>query len=279
MERVSCVKTESTCSSGLPDALGQSRQSGTGTESVFGIHGGTRGIRRCCRNGRISWIGHMRVHACGGIGGEFQRYRGSRRMAARVGQSLLKDSIGDFAGFPVELAQLLDVNPCVEPHAGGTCVSEKRIQRFTGQRRLIGRRQLRLRLLRMTQHVDDTVRLVQRSCRLFANLLGFVRDSAGLPGQLAGVQTSRFGRELLRLGLQRARIQRQQGKRMGKRVMRFGSDRVGQLLTVDRGLELRHLRVRRVRLGRGQRCQGARTDMQPRQSPRWPAPTMQPLSR
>ncbi len=42
---------------------------------------------------------------------------------------------------------------------------------------------------------------------------------------------------------------------MGKRVMRFGSDRVGQLLTVDRGLELRHLRVRRVRLGRGQRCQ------------------------
>ncbi len=53
---------------------------------------------------------------------------------------------------------------------------------------------------------------------------------------------------------------------MGKRVMRFGSDRVGQLLTVDRGLELRHLRVRRVRLGRGQRCQGARTDMQPRQS-------------
>ena len=187
-------------------------------------------------------------------------------MAARVGQSLLKDSIGDFAGFPVELAQLLDVNPCVEPHAGGTCVSEKRIQRFTGQRRLIGRRQLRLRLLRMTQHVDDTVRLVQRSCRLFANLLGFVRDSAGLSGQLAGVPTSRFGRELLRLGLQRARIQRQQGKRMGKRVMRFGSDRVGQLLTVDRGFELRHLRVRRVRLGRGQRCQGARTDMQPRQS-------------
>ena len=108
MERVSCVKTESTCSSGLPDALGQSRQSGTGTESVFGIHGGTRGIRRCCWNGQISWIGHMRVHAYGGVHGEFHRYRGSRRVTARIGQPLLKDSIGDFAGFPVELAQLLD---------------------------------------------------------------------------------------------------------------------------------------------------------------------------
>ena len=65
---------------------------------------------------------------------------------------------------------------------------------------------------------------------------------------------------------------------MGERVMRFGSDRVGQLLTVDRGLELRHLRVRRVRLGRGQRCQGARTDMQPRQSRDGQLQQCQPLS-
>ena len=81
-----------------------------------------------------------------------------------------------------------------------------------------------------------------------------------------GVHAFRFGHEPFRLGLQRARIQRQQGKRMGKRVMRFGSDRVGQLLTVDRGFELSHLRIRRVRLGRCQRCQGAGSDMQSRQS-------------
>ena len=51
----------------------------------------------------------MRVHTYGGVHGEFHRYRGSRRVTARIGQPLLKDSIGDFAGFPVELAQLLEV--------------------------------------------------------------------------------------------------------------------------------------------------------------------------
>lgn len=132
-------------------------------------------------------------------------------MAARVGQSLLKGPIGDFAGFPVELAQLLDVDPRVEPHAGGTCVSDKRIQRFTGQGRFVGWRQLLTRLLRMAQHVDDAVRLVQSARRLFSDFLGFLRDPAGLFGQLMGVHAFRFGHEPFRLGLQRARIQRQQG--------------------------------------------------------------------
>ena len=112
MERVLRVKTESACSAGLADAFRQSGQSGASPRHVFCIRVEMRTVGW---NGRI---GHMRVHACGGIGGEFQRYRGSRRMAARVGQSLLKGPIGDFAGFPVELAQLLDVDPRVEPHAG-----------------------------------------------------------------------------------------------------------------------------------------------------------------
>lgn len=131
-------------------------------------------------------------------------------MAARVGQSLLKGPIGDFAGFPVDLAQLLDVDPRVEPHAGGTCVSDKRIQRFTGQDvssdgASCSRACSGWRSMSMTLCASSSAR------RLFSDFLGFLRDPAGLFGQLMGVHAFRFGHEPFRLGLRRARIQRQQG--------------------------------------------------------------------
>ncbi len=111
-------KTESICSPACRTIPAIRHRYG---KSAFRIHGGTRGIPPIQPGTDGCELNfYMRVHACGGIGGEFQRYRGSRRTGGSRWSIPLKDSIGDFAGFPVELAQLLDVNPCVEPHAGGT---------------------------------------------------------------------------------------------------------------------------------------------------------------
>ena len=106
--------------------------------------------------------------------------------------------------------------------------------------------------MRVAQHVDDRVGLVQCPGRLPTDVLGLIR------------QRLRFGgvAELGRLRLERAGVQGHQGQGMREGVVRFGCDGVGELLVGQVGLQGRGMRGGRAghRIRRAQA--GARTDMQ-----------------
>lgn len=114
-------------------------------------------------------------------------------------------------------------------------------------------------LLGVTEHADDGMRLIQGSCGLPSNLLGFLLDKRSLIPQFGGQRlprlmwVRRIGKldERPCLALQGTGVQGDEGQGMSERVVGFGCDGVGQLLIGEIAMQAHRIIADGLGLGSG----------------------------